>query len=405
MGYRIKGHNVFVEDGIETHNLIKHNLVIGSLQTTRMLQTDTSVASFWITNPTNDFVDNVAAGSDFYGIWYELKEHPDGPSATIDVCPMGNPLGTVTNNVAHSNIRFGLRIFILASRMYPCDPVRNNTDPNDPWSYNPSQASVFQNFTIYKSKEDGVLSEETGNVVFDRFIIAESFHAGVEFYIANMTKEAPGLTNSVIIGMSVNNAHSDTTNYTNGMAAAITGRTGTYKLSNIKVYNFPAGSIFLQTCRFCDNLLKYTNLGTEVLLNQLTFSNFSGKYLFMIGLKRDIVRDLDGSLSQAFDGQTRASGTVVHGFPHIAAYNNADCPPASTTTDWDDAVMCAPALKLRRAWITNLIDKQLFNAQLMKVVQLNSINDTVDPNTTLAASQYTSITSRLIQTNNMEPKL
>lgn len=153
-----------------------------------MLQTDTSTASFWITNPTNDFIGNVAAGGDFYGIWYEIKEHPDGPSATMDVCPMGNPLGTVTNNIAHSNIRFGLRIFVLASRLYPCDPIRNDTDPNDPWSYNPSQQSLFSNFTVYKNLEDGVLAEETGNVVFDNFIIAENYHAGVEFYVANFTK-------------------------------------------------------------------------------------------------------------------------------------------------------------------------------------------------------------------------
>lgn len=50
--------------------MIKHNLAISSIAATNMMQTDTSVASFWITNPTNDVVDNHAAGSDFYGIWY-----------------------------------------------------------------------------------------------------------------------------------------------------------------------------------------------------------------------------------------------------------------------------------------------------------------------------------------------
>ena len=95
-----------------------------------MLQTDFSVASFWVTNPTNDVYGNHAAGSDFYGIWYEIKPNPDGPSATMDVCPMGNPLGNVYNNTAHSNIRFGLRIFILYSRLYPCESIRNDTDPS-----------------------------------------------------------------------------------------------------------------------------------------------------------------------------------------------------------------------------------------------------------------------------------
>lgn len=138
VGYKVKGHNFFVEDGIETHNTIRYNLAIGSIATTRMLQTDTSVASFWITNPTNDNYGNRAAGGDFYGMWYEIKEHPDGPSATMDVCPEGNPLGLVTNNTAHSNVRFGLRIFVLYSRFFPCDPIRNDTDPDDPWQYNPS---------------------------------------------------------------------------------------------------------------------------------------------------------------------------------------------------------------------------------------------------------------------------
>lgn len=50
--------------------MIRNNLAISSLQVTNMLQTDMSVASFWITNPTNDVMGNHAAGSDFYGFWY-----------------------------------------------------------------------------------------------------------------------------------------------------------------------------------------------------------------------------------------------------------------------------------------------------------------------------------------------
>jgi hypothetical protein len=143
-----------------------------------MLQTDISVASFWVTNPTNDFYGNHAAGSDFYGIWYEIKPNPDGPSATLDVCPTGNPLGLVTNNVAHSNMQFGFRVFQLFSRLYPCNPVRNNSIATDPWSQNPSIQSVFSNFTVYKNLVDGVLAEQVGNVVFTNFIVAENYKTG-----------------------------------------------------------------------------------------------------------------------------------------------------------------------------------------------------------------------------------
>ena len=80
--------------------------------------------------------------------------------------------------------------------------------------------------------------------------------------MANFTERAPVLQNSVIIGMSTNNAHSDTSNYTNNMSAIITGKTGVYNISDVRIFNYPAGSLLLQTCRFCDDKLKYTNAGT-----------------------------------------------------------------------------------------------------------------------------------------------
>ncbi len=85
---------------------------------------------------------------------------------------MGNPLGYVANNVAHSNIRFGLRIFVLAPRLYPCLPVRNDSNSNNPWEFNPSIPAIYSNFTIYKNLEDGVLAEQVGNVIFDNFTVA-----------------------------------------------------------------------------------------------------------------------------------------------------------------------------------------------------------------------------------------
>jgi hypothetical protein len=226
-----------------------------------MLQTDISVASFWVTNPTNDFYGNHAAGGDFYGIWYEIKVNPDGPSATNDVCPPGNPLGYVANNVAHSNIRFGLRIFKLFSRKFPCRDFRNDSAA-DPWSINPSLPSVFYNFTIYKNLEDGVLSEQSGHVVISNFTIAENYNAGVEFYVANFTKEMVSVDNCTIIGRSQTNAAANTANYSSGMAGVITPRSGQSNVTNTRFYNYPAGSIAFQVCSKCDDKMLFTNLGT-----------------------------------------------------------------------------------------------------------------------------------------------
>ena len=64
VGYYVHGHNFFFEDGIETMNVCEDNLAVTAIQT------DITVANFWVTNPTNTFRGNHAAGSDFYGLWY-----------------------------------------------------------------------------------------------------------------------------------------------------------------------------------------------------------------------------------------------------------------------------------------------------------------------------------------------
>jgi hypothetical protein len=76
-----------LEDGIETYNRIERNLVVSTRRGESMLQTDLTSASIWITHPTNYIIGNHAAGSDFYGIWFEIVERPDGPSARSDICP------------------------------------------------------------------------------------------------------------------------------------------------------------------------------------------------------------------------------------------------------------------------------------------------------------------------------
>ena len=401
VGYRVRGHNFFVEDGIETHNIIRNNLAIGSLTVSNMLQTDISVASFWVTNPSNDFYGNHATGSDFYGIWYEIKPNPDGPSATNDVCPIGNPLGSVHDNVGHSNIRFGFRIFKLQARKYPCQPIRDDTNGTDPWYSNPSITSLFTNFILYKNLQDGLLAEQTGDIIFQNFSIGENYHSGVEFYLSNFTMQPPTVTNSFIVGQSFTNAASNTTNYTSGMSGAITGRSGVTKLDNIRFYNFPVGSVLFQTCKLCDNPDFYTNLGTEVIVSQLTLTNVTGTMLFMIGLKRDVIYDLDGSLSYAFDQTSRTSGTIVHGFPHIASSNPSLCPAALSPGNWDGAVMCGASATLRRVVFTNLANHQDFASQNLRATELSNVTDVVPA--TLDPANYTMIYSRIPGTL-MEPR-
>ena len=58
------GHNIFLEDGIETRNVIRGNLVMGTRASGGLLKSDATPASFWITNPDNVVEGNAAAGSE-----------------------------------------------------------------------------------------------------------------------------------------------------------------------------------------------------------------------------------------------------------------------------------------------------------------------------------------------------
>ncbi len=109
--YDHAGHGYFLEDGIERGNVLAGNLGFGTHAppaSSRLLPSDERPATFWITNPDNDLHDNVAAGSEGFGIWYALPEYPTGLSATRSMMPRHLPLRNFDHNTAHSNIKSGL---------------------------------------------------------------------------------------------------------------------------------------------------------------------------------------------------------------------------------------------------------------------------------------------------------
>src|SRR5690606_37043336 len=130
--YNTVGHCFFLEDGIETGNQYVRNLGIqtkchttkpcvptnlsadgegprtnGQASKEVLIPSDNTVATFWITNPNNDYVDNVAAGSDANGFWLSLPEHPTGAFEGTEISkatwPRRTRMGKFKGNVAHSN--------------------------------------------------------------------------------------------------------------------------------------------------------------------------------------------------------------------------------------------------------------------------------------------------------------
>jgi len=164
VAYDVMGHAFFLEDGNERHNVIEGNLGILTRKSHHMLNTDTTPATFWITNPDNVFRNNVAAGSARYGYWVRLLQSPEGPSFTTSMCPKFMPLGEFRGNAAHSNLRYGLRIF---PEYYPnSEPCNNNRGTSVP--------AIFEGFRGYKNGMKGAIATQTTGVIFRDFLIADN---------------------------------------------------------------------------------------------------------------------------------------------------------------------------------------------------------------------------------------
>src|SRR5687767_512622 len=195
--YNTVGHCFFLEDGIEHGNEFIKNLAIqtkchptldcvptnlaangerdsryANRQAYRemsfhsgntLLPSDNTVASYWITNPDNSFIDNVAAGSDENGFWLSLPEHPQGAFKDSEVSktiwPRRTPLRAFRGNVAHSNFDG----FMFDRNIYEDNTFGLATIPFLPLA-NPADLDSevvethFESLTSYKNRNGGLWS-------------------------------------------------------------------------------------------------------------------------------------------------------------------------------------------------------------------------------------------------------
>lgn len=106
------GHGYFLEDGSETGNLFEDNIAFGQHMASKdeaIIASDIlNVSSFWITNPNNDFVGNVAGGSADGGYWYAVGNEFTGASTGLALFdgltkPNVSEAGLFVDNTAHSS--------------------------------------------------------------------------------------------------------------------------------------------------------------------------------------------------------------------------------------------------------------------------------------------------------------
>ena len=198
MTYNTVGHCFFLEDGAEHGNQFVHNLAIqikchtskacmptnlgangenmGSNPLNRatyraasmsgkdtLLPSDNTVAAYWITNPDNVFIDNVAAGSDENGFWWSLPEHPQGKFEGTEISkatwPRRTRMAEFRGNVAHSNFDgFMLDRNINRENVFGLAGPSHIAKENPADENSKSVESLLADLTAYKNRNGGVWS-------------------------------------------------------------------------------------------------------------------------------------------------------------------------------------------------------------------------------------------------------
>ena len=123
VAFFIYGHCYFLEDATEMNNTFSGNLgalILDITGTQQIIPSDDHASVFWISNPSNYFINNVASGGRF-GYWFVMPFNPTNqvPSSTGGLFiptndplmfPRQLPLLSFTGNKGHSNREIGLMI-------------------------------------------------------------------------------------------------------------------------------------------------------------------------------------------------------------------------------------------------------------------------------------------------------
>ena len=147
MAYSCRGHTFFIEDGPEEHNRIEYNLAVKTIPSMALLNTDQTPAGFWIVSCKQYIRYNHAVASRRYGLWIRPEISATGTSVnTPDVHPINIPILEFRGNQAHSNGKYGLRIFDV---------------------FLPNQASIVHDLFVWRNGMVGWTATKVGRLGLD----------------------------------------------------------------------------------------------------------------------------------------------------------------------------------------------------------------------------------------------
>lgn len=185
--YNIVGHAIFLEDGVERHNMFDHNLVLrvrNPQAGKELLKHEGDVFSggssgFWLTNPDNVMRNNAVADAQGNGIWYALPKQPLGLFHSAKIfAPIHTKFGSFENNSTHSNHVIGLQLDWAPTddtgEISPLSyrPTADGKDPGDV-AFEASLPFSISRLTSYKNDGTGLWHRQGGGTL-DRAVVADN---------------------------------------------------------------------------------------------------------------------------------------------------------------------------------------------------------------------------------------
>lgn len=326
-GYNIRGHSIFVEDGVERWNVIEGNLIAVTLRCFACLKSDTKPASFWMASPTNFWRHNVAAGSQNDGYWFEPPGNPNGPSFTPTYCPIGSPVGQYFNNTAHSNGVHGLRIYPMYTPFVdPCNPNSG------------SSPQYFHNFTSFRNMNHGIFGKHNGDLHHVNPKLVENLNDDyfqIKYLGSLSFTWDPNIKNGLFI------ATTDPVNRPAWDKRAIFAPQNEYwYVSGATIVNYGNNGA-IASCAECDSQQEFRQGAYTYRFDRLQFIN-SAVRTYWSPPKKDIYWDVDGSLTNQNGG-----GWVL---PRYKFNDWPEC-PVDTVGTYQGGNVCNKNVQVRRLQI------------------------------------------------------
>ena len=336
VAFNVMGHAYFLEDGIETKNIIQYNLAVFVRPSSSLLNVDVTPAAFWVTNPDNYIRHNAAAGGSHFGFWYNLPGHPGGPSFTTSVCPVNVPVLEFYNNTAHTQGWYGIWIFPTYF-------------PKQGGSCSGSSAPAkFHNLTAWRTERgaEGVL---VGAIQFHNFLMTDNEASGIEFQTVSgpWGDEGPLVKDSVIIGYTEELAEGNEASRCTSAGIHLP-KSKFLTVDGAKMINFDQGRCAaFRACAHC----KPDQGGFQHRFKNMEFTNSPNKAAFLWE-HETWFEDLDGTLT-GIDAD------------YIVTPTNKGLPPDHCTFDEDEwslgfkGTVCDDTVKLHRMAFNNAAPSSL----------------------------------------------